>query len=259
MAQILHFDPDQVRGRLAEQVNGHWRPKEIPSGESRVKSAVRDALRLWLAGLPEAAEVLAELAVADAGMIEPDLSPYPDAMYGTYIRHTHRGSDYLSGAVAAWVLHDVVARDAVLQALDEWGRARAAELTWTRQRMDKVALDNFMTAAILVHEDARALAMFARESPKPVESLKPSRVRSDRTIAALIAHARVAGRDASPIAEAVTRLFAVQLPTWQRFLDYRTPVIWLLIRDEITGTRRMPSDVIAELRSLLATRNGSGQ
>ena len=252
MNRRLHFDADEIRAGLAAQVNGHWRPKRIPQGEHRVLFAIGDSLRVWLAGLPEVSEALAEMVLADAGTIEPDLSRYPDTMYGTYVRHTQRGSDYISGAIAAWVLHDTIARDHVLMGLDEWGRARAAELTWTRQRMDKLALDHFMTAAILVGEDARALAMFAREDPKPVESLKPTRVRSDRTVAALIARARVAGRDPAPIAEAVARLIKVQLPTWQRTGDYRSPVMWLLIRDEISGAPRMPSDVIAELRQLLA-------
>src|SRR5687768_5569220 len=194
------FDAGKLRSLLAEQVEGRWRAKHVPTGQHRVQFALFDAMRLWMAGAPEAAEELLHVVTDWAGVVEPDVSQYPDRMYGLFMRHYTLAHEFTYGAIALWMLTGDVPVDLLERSLDEWGRARTAELTRSAARMDKLHLDEFMAAGVLAGADARAVEMFERESPAPIASLSVGRARSPRALGALIAIARLAGRDPAPLA-----------------------------------------------------------
>lgn len=240
---------------LAIRSDDGWVPRRPAEGQAVPHRSVNDAVRSWLTGLPEVAAAYARRAIAYVGVTEVTHPGVTSKEYAAYVRYWGLGEDRFCGAIARWITEGTLPREEVFLALDEWGRARTAEILRSRARMDKLNLDHFMRAAVLGGHDGRALALFEREDPAPVTTLKPERVRSERGVAALIAHTRVSGADPGRLVDTVMRLVKLGLGVWQDSADYQSPLVWLLIRDDVVGVQRPVDEVMTELRTIILQYN----
>lgn len=251
----LRFDPVGDREMLAIRSDEGWVPRRPAKGQAVPHRSVNDSVRSWMAGLPEVAVAYARVAIANVGVTEVSHPGVTSKEYAAYVRYWGLGEDRFCGALARWISEGTLPREEVFLALDEWGRARTAEILRSRARMDKLNLDHFMRAAVLGGHDARALALYEREDPAPVATLKAQRVRSERGVAALIAHTRVSGADPARLVDTVMRLLKLGIGVWQDSADYQSPLVWLLIRDDVAGVRRAVAEVMDELRTIILQYN----
>jgi hypothetical protein len=249
MTSSPRFDAHAMRARVAEQVDGRWRAKRPLRGSEKVTTAAANAIRALLAELPDVAEAHAKVALEFVGTTKPEGPRF--GKRGAVNRHWHTGMELFDAAMASWLLSGVTPRDMLVRGIDELDAARAVELKLSPGRWSNASLDHYMTIAVLAREDARALAMFARDGNRPMKALTPAKARSERNVAAVVARERSTA-DTAALHAAIDRLMRVYMPSWTYSAYYGRAVAWLLVRDDLDGTTRRPADVVSELRTLLS-------